>query len=300
MPCCKGLYQHVSIKIFKTMKLIQTIKLVILVSFAQFMTACSKEERNSPEPNSPEDLILVQTFSNELHDIALYTQTGTLQTGYNLIYLQIKDKKNHILDNVYANWQPMMAMSSMSHSCPYSTLEDAGTNRSLLRGFIIFQMPSNEMEYWELKIDYRIGDDIYSIKEKVKVVSAPNRVLESFLGTDSNRYIAALVAPSKPIVGNNEIEVKLYQMVSMMQFAPVNNYRIKIDPRMPSMGNHGSPNNSDLLSDSEGHYRGNLSLTMTGYWKINLQLLDPNSEIIKGEPINETQESSSIFFDLAF
>lgn len=69
---------------------------------------------------------------------------------------------------------------------------------------------------------------------------------------------------------------------------------------MPSMGNHGSPNNVDLTQISNGFYQGKLSLTMSGYWKINLMLENENGEILKGEPITESNESSSIYFEIEF
>ncbi len=75
----------------------------------------------------------------------------------------------------------------------------------------------------------------------------------------------------------------------------------KMDPRMPGMGNHSSPNNEDLIFDtSSDTYMGKLSLTMTGYWKINLKLENEVGEVLKGEDITEENESSSLFFELEF
>jgi hypothetical protein len=70
---------------------------------------------------------------------------------------------------------------------------------------------------------------------------------------------------------------------------------------MPSMGNHGSPNNVDLTqSTSDEFYHGKLSLTMTGYWKINLQLVNASNDVLKGETVTESNEASSIFFEVEF
>ena len=49
-----------------------------------------------------------------------------------------------------------------------------------------------------------------------------------------------------------------------------------------------------------GLYDGKLSLTMTGYWKINLQLANTEGTILKGEEITETVTASSIFFEINF
>jgi hypothetical protein len=47
-------------------------------------------------------------------------------------------------------------------------------------------------------------------------------------------------------------------------------------------------------------YDGKLSLTMTGYWKINLKLINTNGEILKGEDVNEGNPESSLYFELEF
>lgn len=90
-------------------------------------------------------------------------------------------------------------------------------------------------------------------------------------------------------------------MENMMSFPVVENYAIKLDPRMPSMGNHSSPNNKDLAYNSASKmYEGKLSLTMTGYWKLNLMLYNANSEMLKGEKVTEDNESSSLFLEIEF
>ena len=70
---------------------------------------------------------------------------------------------------------------------------------------------------------------------------------------------------------------------------------------MPSMGNHSSPNNVNATQAVAGDlYNGKLSLTMTGYWKINLQLAKPDGTVVKGEEIAGTVTDSSIYFELEF
>lgn len=110
-----------------------------------------------------------------------------------------------------------------------------------------------------------------------------------------------MVNPSNPKVGINDMQAMLFKMESMSSYPSVDNFTVRIDPRMPSMGNHGSPNNVDLVqTNSSGAYNGKLSLTMTGYWKINLQVLDENQTVLKGEEVTTAVEASSIFFEVEF
>lgn len=70
---------------------------------------------------------------------------------------------------------------------------------------------------------------------------------------------------------------------------------------MPAMGNHSSPNNTDLSqSGTPGFYKGKLSLSMTGYWQINMQVFNATKEIIKGESISYDHQESSLYFDFEF
>lgn len=107
--------------------------------------------------------------------------------------------------------------------------------------------------------------------------------------------------PFNPEVKVNDFSAMLFKMENLMNFPAVENYKVTLDPRMPSMGNHSYPNNVALsyLADA-GMYSGKLSLTMTGYWKLNLKLLNESEDVLKGEDITATNESSTLFFEIEF
>jgi len=280
-----------------TMKLYKIFSLFVLA----LLTSCSSDD-NSTTINELDGLIKVKDLTNETHSIELYTASGTTQLGYNEISLRIKDKTtNNYIQNATIEWMPLMHMNMMKHSCPFSMVEKVVSKETIYNGYIVFQMPQNETEYWDLKIDYSIDGINYTVTDTMDVPATEKRVVSSFVGTDNVRYIVALVDPKNPKVALNDMTVGIFKMENMMNFPVVNNYTLKIDPRMPSMGNHGSPNNLDVTQfASDEFYHGKLSLTMTGYWKINLQLLNASNEVLKGEEVTGTTESSSIFFEIEF
>ena len=121
------------------------------------------------------------------------------------------------------------------------------------------------------------------------------------MGSDNVRYIVALIEPKTPKIAINDMVVGLYKMETMMSFPVVENYTITLDPRMPGMGNHSSPNNTDLTYNSiNGLYYGDLSLTMTGYWVLNLKLLNAQNEVLKGEDVTTENIQSSLYLELEF
>lgn len=275
-------------------------KILFLFALA-VVTSCSSDDGSTPV-NELDGLVKVKEFTNDTHVVELYTPSGTTQQGYNNITLRIKDKTtNNFIQNATIEWMPMMHMTLMSHSCPFSMVEKVAGKETLYEGYIVFQMAQNATEYWDLKIDYSINETNYTVTDIIDVPATEKRVVSSFMGTDNIRYIVVLVEPKNPKVALNDMTVGIFKMENMMNFPKVNQYKLKIDPRMPSMGNHGSPNNVDLTqSTSDELYRGKLSLTMTGYWKINLQLLNASNEVLKGEAVTDANEASTLFFEIEF
>ena len=277
----------------KLLKYISIFAVAILFS-------CSSDEDTPTQINETEDLILVQEIQNETHTIAIFTEDGNLEQGYNKIYFQIKDGDDFI-NNAEVSWTPIMYMTAVSHSGPHSEINKKTNTETLYEGYIIFQMAQNDTEYWDLTFNYSVDGVGYSAKDIIEVLPTERNRVSVFTGSDEVRYIAALIGPVDPKVAVNDISVAIFKMENMMSFPIVNDYQLKIDPRMPSMGNHSSPNNEDLFqSGSDEFYHGKLSLTMTGYWKINLQLINESGEVLKGEEVTEANYSSSIYFEIEF
>lgn len=264
---------------------------LILIAFSVFVS-CSKKD-DAVITNDLDGFTLVKTLTNNTHKVELYTSSGKFQTGYNAVYIQVKTTQGIIVNNAGISWRPTMHMMGMTHSCPASAI-------SKNKGYIVFQMAGSADEYWDLTVNYTIDNVAYTVTDSIAVSAAAKRVVETFQGSDNNYYVLALVNPTKPAVAVNDISAVLYKMVSMTSFVMVNDYTIKIDPRMTGMGNHTSPNNVNLTQGTDGLYYGKLSLTMTGYWKINLQLADATQTVVKGEAVTDSNEGSSIYFELEF
>jgi hypothetical protein len=280
------------------MKFIRAITIFCLVIF----TSCSTDSDEIIPVNEVADFVKIQTMENESHLVELYSSLGQLEQGYNKVFLRIKNKNDQkFVSNATIEWKPLMHMEATQHSCPVSEVTKKPDTESLYEGFLVFQMAENQSEYWTLTLNYTINGVDYTVTETINVPASTRRRVTVFTGTDDVKYILALIDPSEPQVATNDMSVGVFKMENMMTFPMVNSYKVKIDPRMPSMGNHSSPNNVDLTQSSAGKfYQGKLNLTMTGYWKINLQLENALGEVVKGEPVSDTNEASSIFLELEF
>ena len=280
----------------------QLKNIVTVLLIAITIASCSTDNSEPIIINELDGLTKIQEITNDTHTIELYSASGTLQQGYNAISLRIKNKATKEYEtNATVNWAPIMKMSTMSHACPYSEIKKTSGKQTLYNGYIVFQMAENTMEHWFLTVNYSINGVAESVSGQIAVPASTKQRVTTFTDTDGTKYLLALIDPTNPKVATNEMTVGVYKMSSMMLFPVVDGFKVKINPRMPSMGNHGSPNNVDLTQSSiDKLYHGKLSLTMTGYWKINLQLLNDKNEVLKGESITDAVPSSTIYFEIEF
>ncbi|MCC2591260.1 hypothetical protein [Chryseobacterium sp. MFBS3-17] len=282
------------------MKFSFKIFMALIVMSAIMLSCRSTEDPKIPETNGLQNLLKVQEITNSTHAIELYTVRGTFQTGYNDITLRIRNLSNNQYEaNANITWTPRMHMTSMTHSCPRSAITPSAT--SLYHGYIVFQMPQNNTEYWDLTLDYVLNGVAYTATAPITVQPVQRKNVNAVLGADGQRYVIAHIEPSSPKVAINNWTVGIWKMQDMMTFPVANGLKLKLDPRMPGMGNHSSPNNEDAIqSQTNGFYQGKVSLTMTGYWKLNLQLLAADGSILKGEAVTDIHPESSLFFELEF
>ena len=195
----------------------------------------------------------------------------------------------------------MMHMTSMMHACPFSPITAVSGKTNLYNGYIVFQMPENATEFWDLTVKYTVNGQEFEAMAPITVPASAKRRVTTLTGADGVKYVLALIEPTTPKVALNDMTVGIFKMASMTSFPIVDNMKIAIDPRMPSMGNHGSPNNVALTQASlDKLYHGKLSLTMTGYWKVNMQLFDASNTLQGGQAIEGAVENSTLFFEVEF
>ncbi|MDG2195076.1 MAG: hypothetical protein P8K77_09590 [Polaribacter sp.] len=279
----------------------KTLKYILPLLIAVFISSCTNNDDVLILDETTE-LNFIKTFSNAEHTVDVFSTKKTLEQGYNDLYIRIEEKSTSTyIKNASLTWKPVMHMTNKVHSSPRSTITKTEGKETLYNGYIVFQMAENALEKWDLTIDYTIDNVNYTVKEFISVPAAVKKNVTVFTGANDIKYVLALIDPKEPTVGLNDFKIGLYKMESMMSFPVVENFMIKHDPRMPSMGNHSSPNNTDLTFNTASKiYEGELSLTMTGYWKLNLMLYNNLNQLVKGEEVTESNEASSLFLEIEF
>ncbi len=250
----------------------KTTYLLLLSIFMLGFVACNKDDE---EQEKETNLISIASADSQdaNYSVALMAEQSLFQ-GYNKLYFDITRKSDGTsVSAASVSILPLMHMMAMTHAAPFENPEAVVGESGYFEGAVVFVMPSNVDEGWELRVAINQGgvkDTAYiAIPEVLSLDEA--REFSVLSEGDGKIYFISLLEPSDPEVGFNDIEFTVHYRENMMSFPAADNLSIGIEPEMPSMG-HGSPNNVDPVSIGNGHYRGKVNFTMTGWWRVNLTI----------------------------
>ena len=250
---------------------------------------------------------IVPELSTEIdgkYNVFAYTKTGSFHNGYNEIFF-VATKKitgNYIKDFDITNITPLMHMVKMDmyHSTPVGPASTSFNDNYLAvkRTWVSFVMNTSDAGSWTLSYDALVLGKTGSIDKHDVVVNAlpdGQAWLKSFKVGDATYYLS-LVNPLDFKTGSNTITAyvsKKSEKATVPYQIASETFTIDIDPRMPDMGNHTSPDNTSLVKQEDGSYKGNINLTMTGLWRIHLTVKDAQGDVVAGG-----EELSSLYWDV--
>ena len=242
------------------------------------------------------------------YNVFAYSKSGKFHTGYNEIYFVATKKStgNYIKNFEIQNIRPLMLMTKMGmlHSTPVSASVSSFNDRFLAvkKGWISFLMNTSENGSWTLTYTTKVLGASGGVEEaaiNVNPLSDGQNWLKSFKIGNATYYLS-LVEPAGWETGANTIEayVSVKNEDATLPYAlATEQFTIEIDPRMPDMGNHTSPDNTSLTLQSDNSYKGTVNLTMTGLWRIHLTVRNSKGEIVAGGD-NLSDGFSSLYWDV--
>lgn len=240
--------------------------------------------------------------------VSVYSPTGRLHTGYNDLYFVATKKKNgnYVKDFSIPTLTPLMYMSKMNmyHSTPVSAgakLFDY-TYLAVRKGWVSFLMNTSENGSWTFSYDATVLSTEGSIQNATITVDAlpeGQQWLKNFK-VGEQTYFLSLVNPTDWQTGKNTITAYVSQKsqpITTPYALSQEQFTIEIDPRMPDMGNHTSPDNVALTKQADGSYQGTVNLTMTGRWRIHLTVKDAQGNVVAGGD-DLTDGYSSLYWEV--
>ncbi len=301
-----------------------------LLTIAFAMASCTKDktdyeaelETTTPKNQEFKEAIIIQ---DEHLSVVVETLNGKFYKGYNEIHVEILDlTKGERVEAEAVTIFPLLIQEGRGlTACPHSERFEFDAEKKHYQGFSIFAAESTSNTKGELFINVMIKGQKHVFQKGINIESQENKNLNMtlFTGNDDEKRLIALVSPQYPIVGENKLVAGLYKFEKVTDshaielpraveyiYTQVNDYLLLLDPRMPepSMGNHSSPGNKDLLQREDDFYHGVVNYTMTGNWTLNFILQDNKGKIIKGTQVSKEftpgikGEKSELFIDVLF
>ena len=207
----------------------------------------------------------LSTVVDGKYNVFAYTKTGALHSGYNDIYFVATKQStgNYIKNFDVTNITPLMHMVKMDmyHSTPVGP-DAASFNDGYLavkRTWVSFVMNTSDAGSWTLSYDALVLGKTGGVEKQDVVVNAlpdGQAWIKSFKVGDDTYYLS-LVNPNEWQTGTNGIRAyvsKKSAKATTPYTLASDIFTIDIDPRMPDMGNHTSPDNTALVKQTDGSY----------------------------------------------
>ena len=242
------------------------------------------------------------------YNVFAYTRDGSFHNGYNEIFFVATKRLtgNYVKDLEVKNISPLMHMVKMDmyHSTPTGPAAERFSEDviAVKRSWVSFIMNTSEAGSWNLSYDIQIlGKEDKVEKQEIVVNGLPEGQawLKSFkVGDDT--YFISLVNPNDWKTGSNKIQAyisKKSDPITTPYALASETFTVEIDPRMPDMGNHTSPDNTPLVKQKDGSYQGNVNLTMTGLWRIHFTVKDAKGNVVAGGD-DQKDGFSSLYWDV--
>jgi len=243
---------------------------------------CKKEEDPTPSTSNTDGLVMIASGYTDEGGIKvnLYS-TDSLYSRYTNFFVEVRDSaSNTVIEDAHIELMPMMDMTTMMHSAPFENPSSTDAVNGLFPCAVVFQMPGDMG--WSLNIHVHEhvngGEGEVTFPLMVKNPDPTRTRVVTPLNDAMSRLVISYVQPLDPKVGINDFEITLHSRESMMSWPGIENYTVEIEPEMPSMG-HGSPNNVNPTDAGNGHYNGQVNFTMTGLWRINLNIMDGSTVV---------------------
>jgi hypothetical protein len=246
-----------------------------IISLGLFIFSCTKDDTQEQDPTIGLTKLTEGYAVGAATKIEVYLKDAVLASGYNKFYLALYDSvSGNRINQSNISLTPMMDMGTMKHSAPYENPASKNAVNHLYPCSVVFIMSSTGGN-WTVKfnIDNLENNKKGDLTIPVTVIEPAQSRMKSFTGlNDGNIYFVALIEPSSPKIGINNMEIAIYKKATMMSFPADSSLSVVLTPEMPTMG-HGSPNNVNPAHNRLGHYSGKVNFTMTGLWRLNLDYM---------------------------
>lgn len=269
--------------------------------------SCKKDDdkpASKPTPTVPEAKVDVYT-------VRLESSTGTFVVGYNDLTLSILDASGKEVALEAATFTPWMDMFKgdgkggftkeikHTHTCPHTALAKEG---NVWKSQVLYQMVTGPSGVWYGTITFKVAGKDYELKRlDFEVKPQINKALGAvgrfrlFSGDKGQMHLYALVAPTSPKVGENEVALGIWKMENMKNFPKVTDWTVEVSVK--------AKDGTEVLSTTtlryeRDFYRGKVSYPKAGAYTLSYTLKDAQGNAI--QPKNNDGVDTTLGTEIQF
>ena len=266
-----------------------------------------------PTPEAPKTVAEAKTDDKEkTYTVRLQNTTGTFVMGYNDLMLSVVDASGKEVAVEAATFTPWMDMFNKNdkgeydknsimhtHTCPHTALAKEG---NVWKSQVLFQMVTGPSGVWFGTITFKVAGKDYKLErldfevkpQTNKALGTVNR-FKLFSGDKGQMHLYALVAPTSPKVGENEVALGIWKMETMKNFPKVTDWTVEVSVK--------AKGGTEVLSTAtlryeRDFYRGKVSYPKAGAYTLSYTLKDAQGKTI--QPQDNDKKDISIATEIQF
>ena len=266
-----------------------------------------------PTPEAPKTVAEAKTDDKEkTYTVRLQNTTGTFVMGYNDLMLSVVDAAGKEVAVEAATFTPWMDMFNKNdkgeydkssimhtHTCPHTALAKEG---NVWKSQVLFQMVTGPSGVWYGTITFKVAGKDYELKRlDFEVKPQNNKALGAvgrfrlFSGDKGQMHLYALVAPTSPKVGENEVALGIWKMETMKNFPKVTDWTVEVSVK--------AKGGTEVLSTAtlryeRDFYRGKVSYPKAGAYTLSYTLKDAQGKTI--QPQDNDKKDISVATEIQF
>ena len=266
-----------------------------------------------PTPEAPKTVAEAKTDDKEkTYTVRLQNTTGTFVMGYNDLMLSVVDASGKEVAVEAATFTPWMDMFNKNdkgeydknsimhtHTCPHTALAKEG---NVWKSQVLFQMVTGPSGVWFGTITFKVAGKDYKlerldfeVKPQInKALGTVNR-FKLFSGDKGQMHLYALVAPTSPKVGENEVALGIWKMETMKNFPKVTDWTVEVSVK--------AKEGTEVLSTAtlryeRDFYRGKVSYPKAGAYTLSYTFKDAQGKTI--QPQDNDKKDISVATEIQF
>ena len=281
----------------------------ILVAAMAVVTlfSCKKDDDKPASKPTP----TVSEAKVDVYTVRLESSTGTFVVGYNDLTLSILDASGKEVALEAATFTPWMDMFKgdgkggftkeikHTHTCPHTALAKEG---NVWKSQVLYQMVTGPSGVWYGTITFKVAGKDYELKRlDFEVKPQTNKALGAvgrfrlFSGDKGQMHLYALVAPTSPKVGENEVALGIWKMENMKNFPKVTDWTVEVSVK--------AKDGTEVLSTAtlryeRDFYRGKVSYPKAGAYTLSYTLKDAQGNAI--QPKNNDGVDTTLGTEIQF